>query len=169
MTVVVDTNVAVVANGHSKQASPECAMSCGQRLLEITSGTEKLVLDDQREIIREYMNNLQSSGQPGVGDAFLKWVLTYRINTELIEYVNITLVIDEHGMTFEEFPTDPVLSDFDPDDRKFVAVALAHPQKPPILQAVDTRWWDFRDALLRNGVRVEFLCEDDIRRLISGR
>ena len=51
------------------------------------------------------------------------------------------------------------------DDRKFIAVAVAHPEKPPILQAVDSQWWDFRDAFRRNGVTVEFICEDDIQRL----
>jgi len=169
MTVVVDTNVAVVANGHSEQASPECVISCGQRLLGITNGTENLVLDDRREVINEYSRNLRSSGQPGAGDAFLKWVLTHQANPERCELVHITPVEDVPITTFHEFPSDPDLSDFDPDDRKFVGVALAHPQKPPILQAVDTGWWHFRDALLRNGVRVEFLCEDDIRRLISER
>ena len=66
---------------------------------------------------------------------------------------------------FEEFPKDPELENFDLDDRKFIAVAHKHPQKPPILQAVDSQWWEFRDALGENDVEVEFICEDDIRRL----
>ncbi len=77
--------------------------------------------------------------------------------------MNITPI--DHGASFDEFPTDPELNDFDADDRKFVAVALAHQQKPPILQAVDAAWWKIKDILLRNGVNIEFLCEDDIRRL----
>ena len=161
--VVVDTNVAVVANGRSRQASQDCARNCADRLYQITNGAGKLALDDQWRIIVEYRNNLRSSGQPGVGDAFLKWVLTNRWNSDRCELVRITPV--GHGMSFKEFPGDPKLRDFDPDDRKFVAVALAHQQKPPILQAVDTGWWIFRDALRCNGVEVEFLCENDIRRL----
>ena len=39
------------------------------------------------------------------------------------------------------------------------------PERPPILQAVDSQWWDFRDALREKGVTVEFICEDDIKRL----
>ena len=73
--------------------------------------------------------------------------------------------IDGSENEFEEFPDDPALNDFDPDDRKFIAVAIAHLEKPPILQAVDSQWWDFRDALRRNGIIVEFICEDDIQRL----
>ena len=69
---------------------------------------------------------------------------------------------------FEEFPDDPALESFDPDDRKFIAVARAHLEKPPILQAVDSQWWAFRDAFRQNGVTVEFICEADIQRLYAG-
>ena len=73
--------------------------------------------------------------------------------------------IDNLENEFQQFPNDPALNDFDPDDRKFIAVARAHPENPPILQAVDSKWWGFKDALHRNGVTVEFICEDDIQRL----
>ncbi len=43
--------------------------------------------------------------------------------------------------------------------------ACAHPEKPPILQAVDSQWLDFREAFRRNGVTVTFICENDIQRL----
>ncbi len=164
MTVVVDTNVAVVANDGSEQASPDCVITCIERIQQITSGKMKLVLDDNWKIIGEYQDNLNSSGQPGVGDAFLKWVLTNWLNPERCDLVMIT-PIDNLENEFREFPTDPALNDFDPSDRKFIAVARAHSENPPILQAVDSKWWGFKDALHRNGVTVEFICEDDIQRL----
>jgi len=37
---------------------------------------------------------------------------------------------------------------------------VAHPEHPPILNAVDSDWWHHQDALARHGVRVEFLCPD---------
>jgi hypothetical protein len=40
---------------------------------------------------------------------------------------------------------------------------MTHPDHPPILQAVDSLWWKFKNALERNGVNVEFICECDIR------
>ena len=49
--VVVDTNVAVVANRDSQQASPNCEKACIDRLERIIRGEDKLVLDDQREIL----------------------------------------------------------------------------------------------------------------------
>ena len=162
--VVVDTNVAVVANGRSRQASQDCARNCADRLYQITNGAEKLALDDKWRIIVEYRNNLRSSGQPGVGDAFLKWVLTNRTNPSCCEQVTITPVRGACGGGFREFPDDPLLAGFDPSDRKFVAVSVAHPRRPPILNATDSDWWDYREALARNGVKVDFLC----RELFSG-
>ena len=60
--VVVDTNVPVVANGESEQASPNCIQTCAERLGEIMRGEMKLVLDDKWIILGEYMQNLRSSG-----------------------------------------------------------------------------------------------------------
>lgn len=103
---------------------------------------------------------MRSDGQPGEGDAFLKWVLTNQANPQRCEHVHINPT--ENGNNFAEFPEDPDLKAFDPSDRKFVAVALSHPDSPPILNAVDSDWWLFRDAFTRNGVHVEFLCPQDI-------
>ena len=162
MRVVIDTNDAVVANGKSEQASEQCVDSCAERLEQIMYGEVKLVLDDDWRILDEYMRNLHSRGAD-IGDRFLAWSLQYRTNAERCDLVPITPV-DGLENEFKEFPDDPALENFDPDDRKFIAVALAHCKKPPILQAVDTQWWDFRDVLRENGVTVEFICEDDIRR-----
>jgi hypothetical protein len=158
---VVDTNVAVVANGNSAQASPKCVWTCTVRLRELTE-KGRLVIDDKWLILKEYMANLRSSGQPGDGDAFLKWVLTNYRNPERCELVTITPRSVELA-DFEEFPCTPGLVGFHSDDRKFVAVAMAHPQHPPILQAVDAEWWEMRDQLAEAGIAVDFLCPTDIR------
>lgn len=65
MYVIVDTNRPVVANGRSSQASPQCAIDCVRRLREIQQG-QILVLDDGWLIVKEYMKNFSSTGQPGV-------------------------------------------------------------------------------------------------------
>ena len=163
MMVIVDTNVAVVANGKSAQASQECVETCIHRLQGIIRGETKLVLDNKWAILREYMQNLQSNGADA-GDRFLAWCLRNWRNLEQCDLTSITS-LEGSETNFEEFPKDPELENFDPDDRKFVAVAHKHSEKPPILQAVDSQWLDFRDVLLQHGVRVEFICEDDIQRL----
>ena len=161
--VVADTNVAVVANALSEQASEDCVETCAERLEEIMRDEVKLVLDDDWQILGEYTQNLHSTGTD-VGDRFLLWVLRNWRNPQRCDLVHITPV-DGSENEFEEFPDDPALVGFDPDDRKFIAVAIAHPEKPSILQAVDSQWWDFRDAFRRNGIIVEFICEEDIQQL----
>ena len=161
--VVADTNVAVVANALSEQASEDCVEACTERLEEIMRDKVKLVLDDDWQILGEYAQNLHSTGTD-VGDRFLLWVLRNWRNPERCDLVHITPVNGSEN-EFEEFPPDPTLSGF---DRKFIAAAVAHPEKPPILQAVDSQWWDFRDAFRRHGVIVEFICEDDIQRMREG-
>ena len=162
MAVIVDTNVAVVANGQSPQASPNCVDTCINRVERIIRGEEKLVLDNRWIILSEYMRNLRSSGEPGAGDRFLLWLL--RNKDTQCDLVAIT-PIDDSENELEEFPSDPALDGFDPADRKFIAVAHVHPENPPILQAVDSQWLNFHDAFHRNGVTIEFVCEDDIQRL----
>ncbi len=166
MKVIVDTNVPLVANGRADQASEDCVETCIDELMKITQGDIKLVLDDQRRIISEYRNKLNPVGFPGVGDAFLKWAEINWANPQQCDLVSITPV-DDSETNFQEFPPDPALADFDEDDRKFIAVALAHAEKPPILQAVDSAWWSFRDVLHQHGVTVDFICEDDILSILN--
>ena len=167
MTEIVDTNVALVASGKMEDTSRDCELACIDRIEQITMGEVKLALDDRRRIIEEYRKKLSPDGQPGVGDAFLKWVEINWANPKRCVRVPIT-PIEGSETEFKEFPDDPALQKFDPDDRKFVAVALAHPEKPPILEAMDRRWWELRDALHQNGVTVEFICEADIQQSREG-
>ena len=153
---VVDTNVAVVANRKSPQAGPACVLACVNSLEQIVR-QGKVLLDDKRRILDEYMRNLSLSGQPGFGDAFFKWVWQNQANTKTCE----TVVIhprDDSGEDYEEFPDDPALSKFDRSDRKFVAVAVASNCNPTVLNAVDRDWWDFRELLEAHGLRITFLC-----------
>jgi hypothetical protein len=164
MILIVDTNVPVVANGNSPQAGPMCVEICIQRIRSLNADADVLALDDGWRIIKEYQGRLRSEGQPGIGDRFLKWVLTNIENPRRCHQVAITPVGDSET-DFQEFPDDLRLEKFDPSDRKFVAVARAHPKCPPILTAVDTDWLQFNDILEENEIKVEFLCLDDLQQL----
>ena len=157
-----------VANGRgqSPQASEDCVISCVLRLQDIMA-TGRIVLDEGNWILSEYRDNLRSDGQPGAGDTFLKWVYDHQWNPQRCDRVPITPTDD--GTSFVEFPNDPDFTGFDLSDRMFVAAARAHPDSPPILDAVDTDWWIFRNALRRNGVTVEFLCERDVQEMAERR
>lgn len=167
MTFVIDTNVPLVANNAASHAEPSCVIACVKLLRDLMQDDHRLALDEQWLIIGEYQRKLRSTGQPGLGDAFLKWVLTNRCNSNRCVLVHVTP--GAAGDSFVEFPDDPDLRTFDPSDRKFVAVAISCERLtgaiPQIQVAVDPGWWNFREALNRNGVDVHFLCPDDIRRL----
>lgn len=159
--VVVDTNVPVTANGRASHASAECEAASRKRLLTITRGHELLVVDDGFEIFGEYLVHLSTSGQPGVGDLFLRWVNDHQFDPARCERV----VLSKHSTRgYAEFPDDPDLSGFDPADRKFAAAALASRHSPSVLNAVDSDWWQHRHALARHGVTVDFVCEDQFPR-----
>lgn len=154
---VVDTNVPIVANGRTAQASAECVLRCISALDDARNGIT--CLDSLGLILREYMNNLSMSGQPGVGDAFMKWVFENQANENHCEQVSVTL-LDRVEQEFEEFPDDSDLVDFDRSDRKFVAVAVASRHSPAILNATDSDWWESREALEQCGIEVVFVCDD---------
>ena len=161
MTVrVVDTNVILVANRQHPDVSPECVTNCALALQSVMK-SGKLALDERFRILGEYLNKTQPKKGNGPGDAFVKWALRNSSNAKWVDQVDLQ-AHDVRG--FESFPEDPDLANFDAPDRKFVAVSGAHPGKPPIAQAVDSKWLDWAPALQRHGIEVAFLCPADIQR-----
>jgi len=122
-------------------------------LLEIQERRDTALLDDEGRIQAEYLGNIPLPHPPGVASRFLLWmwrgnsqrvVITPRINTDRIE-------------DYEEFPDDDALANFDKSDRKYVAVAIASQENPPILNAGDRGWVRHKEALEKY-VEIEFLC-----------
>ena len=154
--LVVDTNVAVVANGGHDAADDACLSRCVAELRRIQRDC-RLLLDNEWLILREYLNNLGPPGSALPGDAFIKWALNSQGNEARIGRIAITPDIERE---FVEFPDDPELASFDRDDRKFVAVALASGTSPPIVNASDTDWCEHREALQVHGIEILFLCPE---------
>lgn len=154
--LVVDTNVAVVANGIAEQARDECVDKCVAVLTKLRSEC-LILLDSKNHILDEYRKNLHPSGQPGLGDSFFKWLFENQANPKYCRRVSIE---SDPDRGYVEFPTDTRLTSFDQDDRKFVAVALASRTNPKILNASDTDWWLHRNVLQEHGVEVDFVCPE---------
>ncbi len=153
---IIDTNVGVQANkaldvDSLSEMELDCAENCVKLLKAVCLNTSGIVLDSDNEIFNEYRKRLSMSGQPGVGDMFMKWV---HRNLGYFDLVPIT----KSGDTYIEFPSHPGLANFDPSDRKFVAVANAHKKNPTVYQATDSKWWGWRKALKGAGIEVEFIC-----------
>jgi hypothetical protein len=117
----------------------------------MTSG--RLFIDDGGLIVAEYRANLAAKGQPGPGDVFLKWLLTNEWSEERVSRVRLS-------PSFDELPPAQEGVVYDPSDRKFLAVAAAHPKHPPILQATDSKWWGWLESLANAGISVYFLCPE---------
>jgi hypothetical protein len=158
--VVIDTNVLLVANGSHENVSLACQAECVRRLLaQQQSGVT--VIDDAYAILLEYQNKTKPNQPKGAGDAFLKWLLQNQGNAARVHRVTITETAPD---TYREFPDAALQPQFDAADRKFAAVAYAHPERPPVLQAADCKWLDWWPALQKKGVNVAFLCPDDVCR-----
>ena len=168
--VVIDTNVILAAKGISEQAWPECVVACQERLDRIIDGPEKVVIDDNWIILSEYDTYLEDDDlttDDRISEHFLEWFIRNYDNPEQCLQVPIT----RDGTGFKELPD--AFRNFDSDDQKFIVVAVVyenmHQQKSPILQAVDSQWYGFRELFVQNGLIVEFVCEENIRDLYERR
>ncbi len=156
MKAVIDTNVLLVANGQHPDVSADCVTACVKRL-QAMQQKGVAVIDDGYRILGEYQHKTSLTPPKGVGDVFLKWLLR-QAGTAQVEQVTLNEVAVDR---FAEFP-DPMLEHvFDAPDRKFAAVAYAHPDKPAIWQAADCKWLDWWPTLRAKGIEVDFLCAAD--------
>lgn len=160
MTEIVDTNVILIANRQHQDVSEACVVRCMERLQRIME-EGRIAIDDAFRILGEYQNKTTPHVGRRAGDVFVKWVLRHMANERRCDRVAL---VEHPTRGFTSFPDDLRLAAFDAPDRKFVAVAAAHASHPPIAQAADSKWIDWRPALLESGVIVDFLCEQDIRR-----
>ena len=110
--------------------------------------------------MQEYRANLNSKGQPGPGDAFMKWVLTHEWSGKRVTRVALTPKQNDPA-DFDECPVSEGVH-YDRSDRKFLAVAHAHPARPALLQSFDSKWWGWQEALRPFGVTIVFLCPSQI-------
>ena len=163
---IVDTNVPKTAN---KSLQPDrltdkqfimCIINCID-LIDQVIQKGGLVIDAGDEIFDEYRQQLSMSGQPGIGDRFMKWVHDNRWKFPDEDRVSIT----KQGVTYQEFPEHMDLKQFDYSDRKFIAIANKHLDKPPIYQATDSKWFGWCNALKECGIQVQFLCTEYIKSL----
>lgn len=156
--IVIDSNVLLVAEGLHPEASETCVRACIRRLDQIREGWT-VVLDDQYLLLEEYQHRLSPGEAGGAGTAFVEWLLRGQGGGQHVQFVGLN-VLGEN--LYAEFPDEALSEVFDPSDRKFVAVANAHPEKPAILQASDCKWLDWWPQLAANGIHVEFVCPLDV-------
>ncbi len=152
---VLDTNVAVVANGRDGIYDIDCRLACVEQIQAIRAyARHRAVLDDAGEILEEYRVYLNPHGQPGVGDEIYRFLLNFQGNPKRVMRVHLA----RHPETgeFLAFPKVPALAAFDPADRKFAAAARV--ANGVVVNAVDSDWKEFAAPLVAAGVSVKELC-----------
>lgn len=158
---VVDTNVVATADGANDGVSVGCRTASAKALHQIMRHGH-IFLDASDLIVAEYLKAVGlRSGQPEPGSAFVRWVIEHQWSAARVTRVPITPRPD--GPTgFRELPAPAAGTAYDPADEKFLAVAAAHPDKPPILQSFDSKWWGWTESLAACGVTIHFLCAEEI-------
>ena len=158
MNYIVDTNVPLkAAQRPENEIDKACASACLNFISDLMKSKDTLVIDSQWEILNEYLKYYENSRQDTVATEFFKWVLQNIRTTKRIDMHNITKTAEN---TYVEFPSSSELVGFDLSDRKFVALAIAHPAHPPICNGSDTDWWIYRNALSKQGIKIKFLCKE---------
>ena len=164
--VIVDTNVPLKAANIYPQdeIDRKCSQSCLKFIKTLMESDDIVVLDFGREILREYSKKIDIHVADNVASQFLMWIY-HNLMTDKVAQYRIT---KSGNNTYAEFPSSPDLEGFDYSDRKFVALANAHPAHPFIYNGSDTDWWDFKEALEREGIHIIFLSEEYMREKCKG-
>ena len=151
---VVDTNVAVVAEGRNDQVSSSCRAACEEEIGALVA-EGVVVVDESGLIVAEYQRQL-GYAPGGVGASFFKHVWNEQWRGERVRRVSITEADGERG--FEELPPNGL----DSADRKFLATAVVGGAR--ILNAVDSDWAEQRELTDGLGVEVVQLCPEHATR-----
>lgn len=154
--VVVDTNVAIAANGRDTHADSKCRQACAK---ELAAACREMivVIDNKNLIFKEYLDNLRPQDKQSKvkkddpGFLFFRHVNDYQWGGERVRRVPITPCSDERR-SFEELPENGL----DPSDRKFLATAKVG--KADILNATDSDWNQQKALTERLKVTVQQLC-----------
>lgn len=156
---IIDTNVIKTADLANTDDN-NIPLSCIEKCMDIIETIEKhggLLIDSNWEIIKEYENNIRNP--QFFSFRFLKWVLTHQANQKFVEMY----CLGKTGEIYTDFPKDEELNNFDPADKKFIALANAYSGSSIVYEATDSEWWGYRDAFAKAQIEVCFLCEDYVK------
>ena len=163
---IIDANIPLTAAGRN-QASEECVEACSSLLLSIFAGETIVVVDDDGYALAEYRNIGKPQRHEDIAERFLVYIYDYQYNSDRFQRVRLRR--DRQG-SFADYPDpndewtsqDPRCKRFDPDDKKWVALALRFKRDAgtdaPIVNAADRCWLAFQPHLESAGVALEILC-----------
>lgn len=154
---VIDTNVILLAGTRVGEITNEqltCFEGCIRFLNEMMNCKDSVLIDDEGKILQEYKYAFKVNEYPNMATSFFEYAMGHVIFAHLNE-------IGEN--VFEQYPNDITLKEFDPPDRKFIALSYVYEQSVPIVEATDDKWWGIKELLRKYGVEVIFIDEDYIK------
>lgn len=161
---IIDANVALLAGTPVSKIPTDqlvCARECARFIKNFLNDPEaRLVLDDAGRILKEYRNANKIGEAPNLATMFCVWA-HQRMPVESQDFVHLDEIAQNE---YEMYPNDEQLKSFDPPDRKYIALAYKHPEKPPIVEASDSKWWGIKEALKKYGIDLIFIDEEYIKK-----
>jgi hypothetical protein len=152
---IIDTNVLIAANGHSPQVSAGGVERC-QKFVNSLFVNTLISIDSNNEIFDEYFRHMNFSGQPGIGDSFVKYLFDRQADITICETVEVIREAKHHYRVLSDKPD---LLDFDKSDLKFIAVHLLSKYHSPIVDACDSDWAENKVLLNSHNIKVIELLE----------
>jgi len=157
---VIDTNVWVMMDKPIAEINTaeelECIQACRDWLQKFSTSEDRLVVDILYKILGEYRQNIQ---QGGLAQRYLN-----RLEAQPRKrIIDVEIELDEDG--YAVVPSALAIPDL--NDRKFIAVVLAHEPRPPIIDATDTDWEKDHQRLVDGGIKVYELCPGLIEKRLT--
>ena len=156
--IVVDTNVWVMVDKSIGEVDTEqekdCIGACADWLQQFIQGEDQLAVDSfvTYRVLSEYRRNVKKGG---IAESLLNQ-LTSHLFHRLVQ-VQIEFDVNGHAI----LPADIAFAD--PEDRKFIALAMQFHPYAPIYNATDTDWSEAVNRLAERGLTIYELCPDYIQ------
>jgi hypothetical protein len=135
----------------------DCLSACKNWLGAFVESSDKLVADLRFVVIGEYRRNVKQGGR-----AYL-WLNQLETKPRDRKLVELEIDFDDEG--YAKVPSHCEIPD--KDDRKWVALALAHNPTPPIVNATDTDWAQTKTILDAAELTVMEFCPAYIKKKLA--
>jgi hypothetical protein len=133
----IDTNILIAANGNARRLKLPDTIKCQEFTASLFSGVV-VSIDDKQEIFTEYFKYASRSGQPGIGDAFAKYLWDHQFDNSKCEIVKTE---------FHEHWTCSIT-------RLVIEQVLASRNNPVICNACDGDWKENKALLDEYNVKI---------------
>ena len=154
---IIDTNIFIAANGKADQLTDNDVNKCKLFVTSLFNDTI-ISLDIQGEIFNEYFTHMNWSGQPNIGDIFVKYLWDRQYDKTVCEMVDIKK--DKNGI-YKQLRNKDDLFEFDPNDLKFIAVYFGSKNNVIICNACDSDWAEHKILLKKHDINVFEILQDE--------